>query len=156
MQRYSLSAILVTTIGSTSVGRGSSVGKATATGWTVGGSKFKKIPVGRLFRTCLDRPWGPPSLLYSGYRVFPGGKSAGAGCWPPTSRAKGKERVELHLYPRWAFVDCSRMTFTFTQIEALFKPCKLRNPTPAEVKTGIPTEPFIPLTGVYYCVIPET
>ena len=21
-----------------------------------------------------DRPWGPPSLLYSGYRVFPGGK----------------------------------------------------------------------------------
>jgi hypothetical protein len=21
-----------------------------------------------------DRPWGPPSLLYNGYRVFPGGK----------------------------------------------------------------------------------
>ena len=21
-----------------------------------------------------DRPWGPPNLLYSGYRVFPGGK----------------------------------------------------------------------------------
>jgi hypothetical protein len=20
-----------------------------------------------------DRPWGPPSLLYNGYRVFPGG-----------------------------------------------------------------------------------
>ena len=26
------------------------------------------------FRTCPDRPWGPPSLLYNGYRVFPGGK----------------------------------------------------------------------------------
>ena len=25
-------------------------------------------------RTCPDRPWGPPSLLYNGYRVFPGGK----------------------------------------------------------------------------------
>jgi hypothetical protein len=27
-----------------------------------------------IFRTCLDRLWGPPSLLYNGYRVFPGGK----------------------------------------------------------------------------------
>ena len=26
------------------------------------------------FRTCPDRPWGPPSLLYNGYRVFPMGK----------------------------------------------------------------------------------
>ena len=25
-----------------------------------------------------DRRWGPPSLLYNGYRVFPGGKAAGA------------------------------------------------------------------------------
>ena len=25
-----------------------------------------------------DRPWGPPSLLYDWYRVFPGGKAAGA------------------------------------------------------------------------------
>jgi len=30
--------------------------------------------VGRDFRTCPDWPWGPPSLLYKGYRVFPGGK----------------------------------------------------------------------------------
>ena len=29
---------------------------------------------GEVFRTCPDRPWGPPSLLYNGYRVFPGGK----------------------------------------------------------------------------------
>ena len=27
-----------------------------------------------IFRTCPDRPLGPPSLLYNGYRVFPGGK----------------------------------------------------------------------------------
>jgi hypothetical protein len=27
-----------------------------------------------IFRTCPDRPWGPPSLLYNGYRVFPGVK----------------------------------------------------------------------------------
>jgi hypothetical protein len=24
--------------------------------------------------TCPDRPWGPPSLLYNGYRNFPGGR----------------------------------------------------------------------------------
>ena len=39
------------------------------------------IPVGReVFRTRPDRPWGPPSLLYNGYRVFPGGKAARAWC----------------------------------------------------------------------------
>jgi hypothetical protein len=39
-------------------------------------SKFQlKNPGGsEIFRTCRDRPWGPPSLLYNGYRVFPSGK----------------------------------------------------------------------------------
>jgi hypothetical protein len=27
-----------------------------------------------LFSAPPDRPWGPPSLPYNGYRVFPGGK----------------------------------------------------------------------------------
>jgi hypothetical protein len=48
-----------------------------ATGWTVRGSN----PGGdEIFRTRLDRPWGPPSLLYNGYRVFPGSKAAGTWC----------------------------------------------------------------------------
>ena len=29
---------------------------------------------GKIFRTCPDQPWGPPSLLYNGSWVFPGGK----------------------------------------------------------------------------------
>jgi len=33
---------------------------------------------GEIFRTCPDRPWGQPSLLYNGYRVFPWGKEARA------------------------------------------------------------------------------
>jgi len=33
---------------------------------------------GKIFRTRLDRPWGPPNLLYNGHRVFPGGKAVGA------------------------------------------------------------------------------
>jgi hypothetical protein len=50
-------------------GPGSSVGIAIGYGLDGPGSN----PVGgELFRTSLDRPWGPPSLLYSG--CFPGGK----------------------------------------------------------------------------------
>ena len=45
--------------------------KRLATDWTVRGSNPGE---GEIFRTCPDRPWGPPSLLYNGYRVFPGGK----------------------------------------------------------------------------------
>jgi hypothetical protein len=35
---------------------------------------------GEIFRTRLDRPWGPNN----GYRVFPGGRAAGAWRWLPT------------------------------------------------------------------------
>ena len=42
------------------------------------GRSGNRIPVGgKIFRTRPDRPWGPPSPLYNGYRVFPGGKAAG-------------------------------------------------------------------------------
>jgi len=38
--------------------------------WTVRGSN----PGGdEILRTCTDRPWGPPTPLYNGYRIFPGG-----------------------------------------------------------------------------------
>jgi len=40
-------------------------------GWTV----WESNPGGdEIYRTCSDRLWGPHSLLYNGYRVFPGGK----------------------------------------------------------------------------------
>ena len=52
-------------------GPGSEVGIATAYG--LGGPGIESR-WGEIFRTCPDRPWGPPSLLYNGYRVFPGGK----------------------------------------------------------------------------------
>jgi len=56
-------------------------------------------PWGRDFPHPSRRLWGPPSLLYNGYRVFPGGKAAGAWRWPPTqSIAEVKERVELYVY----------------------------------------------------------
>jgi hypothetical protein len=64
-------------------------------GWTVGESNPGG---GKIFRNRPDCPWGPPSLLYNGYRVFPGVKRPERGVDHPTpSTAEGKERVELHL-----------------------------------------------------------
>ena len=50
---------------------GSVVGIATGYGLDGPGTESRW---GRYFRTCPDRPWGPRSLLYNGYWVFPGGK----------------------------------------------------------------------------------
>jgi hypothetical protein len=42
------------------------------------GRSGDRIPVGgKIFRTCPDRPYGPTSLLYNGYWIFPGCKE-----WP--------------------------------------------------------------------------
>jgi hypothetical protein len=79
-------------------GPGSSVGISY---WLRAGRSGDRIPVeARFLRTCSDRPWGPPSLLYNGYRVFPGGKERpGRDAYhSPTSSAVGHERVELYLY----------------------------------------------------------
>ena len=66
-------------------------------GWMAWGSNPDG---GEIFRTCPDRPWGPPNLLYNGYRVFPRGKERpGRDADPsPPSSAVGHERVELYLY----------------------------------------------------------
>jgi hypothetical protein len=53
------------------VGWGSSVDIATGYGLDGPGIESRG---GEIFRACPDWPWGPPSLLYNGYRVFPGGK----------------------------------------------------------------------------------
>jgi hypothetical protein len=57
-----------------SSGPGSAVGIATAYGLDGPGIEKKNPGGGEIFRTCPDPPWGPPSFLYNGYRVFPGGK----------------------------------------------------------------------------------
>jgi hypothetical protein len=74
-------------------GRNFSVGMATGYGLDGPGIDVIRLSVllnkcrekknpggGKFFRTRPDRSWGPPSLLYNGYRVFPGGKAAGAWC----------------------------------------------------------------------------
>jgi hypothetical protein len=101
-------------------GPGSVVGIATGYGLDGPGIESRW---GRVFRTCPDRVWRPPSLLYNGYRVFPGSEERpGRDADPsPSSSAVGHERVELHLYfPLWAvrpvqsLSSCIRVHFTFT------------------------------------------
>jgi hypothetical protein len=55
-----------------SCGPGSSVG--IVTGYGLDGQGIESRWRGESFRTCPEWPWGPLSLLYNGYRVFPGGK----------------------------------------------------------------------------------
>ena len=76
-------------------GKSSPYSDSLQAGWS-----WDRILVGdRIFRTSPDHPWGPPSLLYNGYRVFPGGKAAREWRWPPTpSSVEVKEREELYLY----------------------------------------------------------
>jgi len=67
---------------------------------------------GEIFLTCPDRPWGPPFLLYNGYRVFPGGRERpGRDADPsPPSSAVGQERVQ----PVQSISACTRVHFSFT------------------------------------------
>ena len=71
------------------VGRVAQSVQQLTTGWTVQGSS----PSGARFSVRPDWPWGPPSLLYNGHRVFPGGKvrSGRAADHSPPSSAMVKE-----------------------------------------------------------------
>jgi hypothetical protein len=68
-----------------------------ATDWTVRGSNTGR---GEIFCTHPDRPWGPPNLLYKGYRVpFQGIKRPGCGDdHPPPFSAEVEEKAELYLH----------------------------------------------------------
>jgi len=78
-----------------------------ATGYGLDGPGIESRLGGEIFRTRPDQPWVPSILLCDEYRVFPGGKAAGAWPWPPTSfSAEVKERVVLyicsHYWPSWS------------------------------------------------------
>jgi hypothetical protein len=82
-------------------------------GWMVRGSNPGG---GKIFRTLSYRPWGSPSLLYNGHRVFPESKERprrDADPSPPSS-AVGYERVEL-------YVSLPMGRTAFTQPQCLYK-----------------------------------
>ena len=61
-----------------------------ATGWTF---RVSNTDGGEVFRTRPNLPWDPSSLLYSGFQVFPGVKSAGTWCWPHHSLVAPRLRM---------------------------------------------------------------
>ena len=93
--------------------------------WLQAGRSGDRIPVGgEIFRTCPDRPWGPPSLLYSGYWVFPGGKERpgrDADPTPPSSAVvkKGQSYTSTPLWavrPVQSLSACTRVHFLHFRI----------------------------------------
>ena len=90
--------------------------------WLRAGRSWDRIPVeGDIFRTCPGRPWDTPSLLYNGYRVFPGGKE-----WPgrdadpsPLLVPWSRKSRAIPLQPLWtvrpvqSLSACTRVHFTF-------------------------------------------
>jgi hypothetical protein len=70
-----------------------------ATGWTVRGSN----PGGNeIFRSCPDRPWGSPSLLYNRYQVFSGSKKRPGRDADPSPSSSVVVKKALPLLPLWA------------------------------------------------------
>jgi hypothetical protein len=78
--------------------RDSSVGIATRYGLEGRGIESRW---GEIFRTYPDRLGGPPSLLYNGYRVFPGGKGGRVVMLttPPSSAEVKKELRYTSTHP---------------------------------------------------------
>ena len=100
-------------------GPGSAVSIATGYGLDGPGIESRW---GRHFCTCPDRPWGPPSLLYNGYRVFSGVKSdRGVTLTPyPLLVPWSWKGRAIPLLPLWAVRPvqslsvCTKVLFTFT------------------------------------------
>jgi hypothetical protein len=90
-----------------------------ARGWTVRGSNPGGVEI---FHTCPDRSWGSPSMLYNGYRVFPGGKERPGRDADPSPLLvpwswKGRALPLLPLRavrPVQSRSACTRVQFTFT------------------------------------------
>ena len=117
-----------------------------ATGWTVRGSNPGRDEI---FRTCPDRPWGRASLLYNGYRVFPGGKERpGRDADPsPLLVQWSRKSRATPLLPIWAvrpvqsLSACTKEHFTFT-FTCLLTPCSrvlLEKPRVSQLVKNFPT-----------------
>ena len=100
-------------------GPGSSVGIVTGYGLDGPGIESRG---GEIFRNYPARPWGPTSILYNWYRLFPGSKERpgrDADPSPPSSAVGHETSRAIPLLPLWAvrpiqnLSACTRVTFTF-------------------------------------------
>ena len=77
------------------------------------GRSEDRIPVGARFSARPDRLCGQPSLLYNGYRVFPGGKvrpGRAADHSPPSSAAVMEEQSYTSTHPLGHNRACNGIT----------------------------------------------
>ena len=90
-------------------GLGSIVGIVTGYGLDGPGTESRW---GEIVRTCPGRPWGPPSLLYNGYHVFPGGKE-----WPgrDTDPSSPSSAMVMKRYSYTSTPPMGRTAFTEPQ-----------------------------------------
>ena len=94
------------------MGRAAQSVQQLTTGWMV----QDRIPVGTRFSAHPDRPWGPPSLLYNGYRVFPGCKvqPGRASDHSPLLVPRSWKSRAIPLPTLWATPGLLTGNFTFT------------------------------------------
>jgi len=84
-----------------------------ATGWNIRGSNPGG---GEIFSTCPDRPWGPPSLLCNGYRLFPGGKER------PRRDADPSPTSSAMVMEKFSYTSTPPMgRTTYTEPQCLYK-----------------------------------
>jgi hypothetical protein len=98
---------------------GGVVGIATAYGLDGPGIESRW---GEVFCTCSNRPRGPPSLLYYGYRFFPGVKvrlERDANLSPPSS-AEVKRAIPLFSLRAFVAYDRVKPTYLLSQLHAIF------------------------------------
>jgi hypothetical protein len=132
------------------VDRDSSDGIATCYGLDGSGIESRLGVGGGDFRTRPNRPWGPLSLLYNGYRVFPASKAAGTWRWPPTqSSTKVIKRVELYLYSPLGLRDLFYGEFYLTGRKHIKAWLSVRNNTTVPSGLGPPYCPGCPNFQLY-------
>jgi hypothetical protein len=89
------------------VGPGAQSVYRLATGWT---GRASNPGGGEIFRSCPDRLWGTPSLLYNGYRVFSGvecGRGVTLTPYPlVVPRSKSRGGLYIALFSLRAFLAC--------------------------------------------------
>jgi hypothetical protein len=102
------------------VGQDSSVYRT----WLQARRSGDRIPVGgKIFRTCLDQPCSPPSLLHNGYQVFLGVKSGMTLTPHPLLVPWSRKRRAIPLLPLWtarpvhSFSACTRVQFYFFTVQ---------------------------------------
>ena len=89
------------------------------TRWTV----RDRILVGTRFSARPDLPWGLPSLLYNGYRVFPGGKvrpGRAADHSPSSSATVMEEYSYTSTHPPGHTGPATGTIYLFTDIHTIY------------------------------------